>query len=211
MVYLFVGQDPEAKDARLTALRQEHLGTANDQFNFERLLAPEISLHELQEKLLCLPVNNRRRLVYLAGVDTAKKEMKEFLSLYSAKPYAHVVLVAEARAVERKDTVLSGLARHARVERFKEYKQADTFTLARSIEAGNASGSLRTLRQLLESGEKPERILGGLRYSWERAQGTPQTVRRIKQLLLADAAIKTGRLKPELALERLVVSLTRQV
>jgi hypothetical protein len=156
-------------------------------------------------------VNSRRRVVYLAGVDAARKEMKDFLFSYAAKPYPHVVLVAEASVIERKDTALSGLARKVRVERFKEYKRVDTFALCRSIEAGNAGQSLRYLRQLLESGEKPERILGGLRYSWERAAGGPQTVRRIRQLLLADAAMKTGRLKPELALERMIVSLTQQI
>jgi DNA polymerase III delta subunit len=64
------------------------------------------------------------------------------------------------------------------------------------------------LNQLLKKGERPERILGGLRYSWENSIATPlETRRRLKALLNCDIDIKTGRLKADFALERLVVSL----
>jgi DNA polymerase III delta subunit len=76
------------------------------------------------------------------------------------------------------------------------------------IESKRPDYALRTLSQLLKNGEKPERILGGLRYSFQRGPHTPLEIRKaIKLLLNCDITIKTGRLKPEFALERLVVKL----
>jgi len=207
MVYLFVGQDTASKDQRLRALREQFLASSSAHFNYERLHAADLSLKEFQEKLLCLPVDNPVRLIFLAGADAAKKDVKEFLFSYAAKPYRHVVLVIDTERIDRKDAVLSGLMSRVQLVRFREEKQADAFALARSIEAGRTAEALRVLRALMKAGEKAERIIGGLRYSWDRGSGSPETVRRIKLLLTADAAIKTGRLKPDLALETLIVSL----
>ncbi len=63
-------------------------------------------------------------------------------------------------------------------------------------------------RRLLENGERPERILGGLRYAVEKTTYHPlESKKRLKFLLNCDTDIKTGRLKAEFALERLVVAL----
>lgn len=211
MVYLFIGQDTVSKDQRLKALREQFLTSGNAQFNYERLSAADLSLKEFQEKLLCLPVDNAVRLIVLAQADAAKKDLKEFLSSYAAKPYAHVVLVIDCQGIDRKDTALSGVARGAQVVRFRDESRVDTFALGRSIESGRIADALRELRVLLQGGEKPERIIGGLRYSWDRGASSPETIRRIKLLLTADAAIKTGRMKPDLALETLIVSLSAQL
>jgi DNA polymerase III delta subunit len=91
---------------------------------------------------------------------------------------------------------------------FKETVKPDTFVLSRSIESRRLDTALKLLDQLLKDGEKPERILGGLRYAWERGIANPvETKRRLKLLLGCDIDIKTGRLKPSFALEKLVVGL----
>lgn len=210
MVYLFLGQDPVSKDQHLKSLRTKFLPSSGTgtHFNYERLHAADVSLKEFQEKLLCLPVGNPVRLIELASADQAKKELKEFLVSYAGKPYRHVVLVIDSDQVDRKDPFLTALMRKAQVVKFKESKEADTFVLGRNIEWGKTAEALVTLRALLKAGERPERIIGGLRYAWDRGQATPETARRIKLLLTTDAAIKTGKMKPDLALEALVVSLS---
>jgi DNA polymerase III delta subunit len=68
------------------------------------------------------------------------------------------------------------------------------------------------LGQLLREGERPERILGGLRYSFEQGNLVPQQARkRLRLLLNCDIEIKTGRLKAGLALEKLILSLCQPV
>ena len=59
-----------------------------------------------------------------------------------------------------------------------------------------------------DKGEKPERIMGGLRASWTRYPADPLSLKkRLKILLQCDLDIKTGRIKPVYALERLIVNL----
>jgi len=49
--------------------------------------------------------------------------------------------------------------------------------------------------------------MGGLRYAWERGVHPAEAKRRLRLLLECDIDIKAGRIKPEFALERLIVRL----
>ncbi|MFY9402453.1 MAG: hypothetical protein WAQ07_03455, partial [Candidatus Omnitrophota bacterium] len=69
-------------------------------------------------------------------------------------------------------------------------------------------GALKILKNLIKEGQKPEMILGALRYSLQSNTLSPLLLRRrIKLLLNCDIEIKTGRFKPVFALEKLVVNL----
>ena len=86
----------------------------------------------------------------------------------------------------------------------------DTFALSRAIDLKKPAYALGVLSELLKNGEKPERIMGGLRYSWENSSTDALVVRKRLQILLScDIDIKTGRLKPDFALEKLVLNLCR--
>jgi DNA polymerase III delta subunit len=64
------------------------------------------------------------------------------------------------------------------------------------------------LADLFKSGEKPERILGGLRYQLIRhTTNIKDKLKKITLFLEADVNIKTGKLKPEFALEALIIKL----
>jgi DNA polymerase III delta subunit len=115
------------------------------------------------------------------------------------------VLVLEAEHGVPKDTFLEGLKKSCRTVYFREERQPTVFDLADAMEAGNAQESLRLLNRLLQEGEKPERLLGGLRAAWQR-RGR-DLAQRMRLLLECDLDIKTGRLKPALVLERLVIRL----
>ena len=60
----------------------------------------------------------------------------------------------------------------------------------------------------MEDGEKPERIIGGLRYAWAKGNVySAEAKKKLKALLNCDIDIKTGRLRPDFALEKLVIKL----
>jgi len=64
------------------------------------------------------------------------------------------------------------------------------------------------LAQLLKNGERPEMIMGGLRYAWEKSPLSPVDLKlKLKALLDCDIDIKTGRLQPDFALENLIIRL----
>jgi DNA polymerase III delta subunit len=208
MVYLFIGDDVLSKDAQLKKIRQEFLARGTEQFNFDILYAKEIILKDLQETLLRLPVNNPRRIVVIKNAEHLKEESKEFLLKYAKSPYKQVILILDINRTEKKDGFINSVYRFTKVISFKETKQLDTFFLSRQIDLNRPDLALRVLNQILKDGERPERILGGLRYAWERGIAHPvEMKKRLKLLLNCDLEIKTGKLKPVFALEKLVISL----
>lgn len=208
MIYLFLGQDPLSKDAQLHKLRQQYLPKTTQEFNLDILYAKELTLKALQEKLLFLPASAGKRLVVIRNCQDLKEEVRDFLLAYARKPYPQVILVLDAETYDRKNTFLNQILRFTKPVRFKEEVRPDTFALARQIEMRRADFALRVLNQLLSNGERPERILGGLRYAWEKEAGNAlESRRRLKYLLNCDVEIKTGKLKPQFALEKMVISL----
>jgi DNA polymerase III delta subunit len=208
VVYLFIGEDSASKDIRLDRLKQEILPKDVVQFNLDTLYARDLTLRGLQEKLLSLPVRANKRLVIIRCAEALKEEIKEFLAGYIRKPYPKIDLVLDFGIASPKDEFINRIISHTRVFRFKEPLRLDTFTLNHHIASGRPAYALKVLDQLLRNGEKPERILGGLRYAWEKDAHQPlERKRRLRLLVACDIEIKTGRLKPAFALEKLVVSL----
>ena len=207
-VYLFIGQDSLSKDIKLKTLRQEFLKPDIEQFNLDISYARELSLKDLQEKLLCLPVRTKKRIIVIKGAGELKENIKEFIFNYVKKPYAWVILVLDINRQEPRDEFLSRISKYAQAYYFKEIIPPDTFMLVRQIDLRRPDYALRLLSQLLQNGERPERILGGLRYAWERNLSHPLEKRkRLRLILNCDIDIKTGRLKACFALEKLVVNL----
>lgn len=205
MVYIFSGQDSFSKGIKLKKLKEEFLAKDLEDFNFDILYAKDLKLAILQERLLSLPVGAKKRIVVIKEAEALKIDAKEFLLKYVKKPQPSTLLVLEINSVS---DFLNEISRYAKVFRFQAAAQLDAFVLSRQIELKKTDYALRVLNQLLEKGERPERILGGLRYSWQRTTPDPIKLRnKLKLLLNCDMEIKTGRLKAPIALEKLVVQL----
>ena len=208
MVYLLIGQDPRAKDTQLKKIKQEFLPKELQDFNLDTLYAKEITLKEIQERFLAIPLKSAKRIIVIKDAHSLDGQSRDFLLAYSKKPYKQLVLVLDFEHYDYKDEFLKSISGNARVMRFQETVAPDAFALNRQIELRKADCALRLLNQLLGNGEAPERILGGLRYAWERQnEQTPDARKKLKLLLACDIEIKTGRLKPAFALEKLIVSL----
>jgi len=208
MVYLFLGSDSLSKDKQLDLIRKQFLSKDTEQFNLDILHAKDLPLKTLQEKLLWLPVKSEKRVVVIKDVQELKEEAREFLLKFVKATDKKIILVLDVTKSDRKDSFLNQLTGLAKTIRFKETIQPDTFSLSRQIAQRRPDMALKILSQLIQEGEKPERILGGLRYVWEKDTAHPlESARRLKLLLNCDIEIKTGRLKPVFALEKLVVKL----
>jgi len=206
-VYLFVGQDVPSKDKIIHKIKEESLPANLEDFNFDRLYASDLTLKELQEKLLCLPVHSKKRVIIINNAQKLSADIKKFISAYVRKPQAQIILILDMDKAEPDDGFVNSIVSYATTYR-KEEVRLDTFSLFRQIELKKPGSSLRMLHQLLEKGERPERILGGLRYAWESRSPDPlETRKRLRLLLLCDIDIKTGRLRPDFALEKLVINL----
>jgi len=208
MVYLLVGQDIPAREEQLKKIKQEFLPEDLQDFNLDTLYAKETNLKNIQEKFLAVPLKNAKRMVVIKDADFLNDACRSFIAAYAKKPDKRLVLVLTMEHYDRRDAFLNDISRSAKVMRFRETPEPDTFALNRQIELKKADNALRILNQLLKKGEAPERILGGLRYTWEKRADHGVTARRkLKLLLNCDVEIKTGRLKPVFALEKLVICL----
>ncbi|MDD2679562.1 MAG: hypothetical protein PHO03_01995 [Candidatus Omnitrophica bacterium] len=215
MVYLFIGQDsrsPDAplshKDTRLKQIKEEFLPKSVADFNLDILYAETLKLKELQEKLLALPVKSAKRIVVIKNAQELGPELDDFILRWAKQASKDILLLLDMEKQGKKEAFLRNIYKYARIFRFKEVLALNTFNLSRRIEQRNAGYALEVLSQLLKDGERPERILGGLRYAVENSRmSAPETKRRIRFLLECDIEIKTGRVKPVFALEKLIVKL----
>jgi len=209
MIYLFVGDDPLSKESKLNKIKEELLPFQTRDFNFDMIYGREAGLRPLQEKMLMLPAAGAKtRVVVIKDADQLKDDIRGFILQYARQKNHPVTLILDMARAEGKDAFVKDLSRHAQVVRFKDVVKADAFVLSRQIDAQKTSFALKTLNQLLEDGEKPERIIGGLRYAMERSGiYSPQAKKKLKALLNCDIDIKTGRLRPDFALEKLVIKL----
>src|SRR4030042_3584194 len=194
-VYLFLGQDPSSKHIVLNRLKERFLPKETEEFNQDILYGRELSLNGLQEKLLFLPFKLGKRIVVVKNAQDLKDELKDFLVGYVRNPQAQIILVLDIEEIKAKDEFVGTIKRFTQVCYFREEKHVDVFALSRQIELKKPSPSLEILDYLLKHGEKPERILGGLRASWERnITDSAQAQKRMKLLLACDIDIKTGRI-----------------
>jgi DNA polymerase III delta subunit len=208
MVYLLIGQDIAAKENQLKKIKQEFLPPELQDFNLDTLYAKEIILKDIQERILSIPLKSAKRIIVIKDAHLLDEGSRDFLLAFSKKPHPQLILVLDFAQYDYKDEFIKGICAHGRLLRFKETTNPDTFALNRQIELRKTDSALRLLTQLLKNGEAPERILGGLRYAWEKQDiQSLSAKRKLKLLLGADLEIKTGRLKPAFALEKLVVSL----
>jgi DNA polymerase III delta subunit len=207
-VYLFLGEDSFSKDIQLKRIKEGFLTKEIEDFNLDILYARELSLLDLQERILSLPLKAKKRIIVIKDAQSLKEDIKEFILKYVKDPQSSILLVLYINRQDYKDAFIRCVTKYSKVFRFREPLHLDTFTLNRSIYLKRTDYSLRLLHQLLQNGEKPERILGGLRYACEQdTLSLFDKRKRLKLLLDCDIDIKTGRIKPSFALEKLVLRL----
>ena len=208
MVYLLIGADDQAKEIQLKKIKQEFLPRELQDFNSDTLYAKETTLKAIQERFLAIPLKSAKRIIVIKDAHSLDEASRDFIFAYSKNPRKELVLVLDFQHYDYKDEFIKSISGYAKTMRFQETVNPDAFALSRQIELRKADFALRLANQMLKAGEAPERILGGLRYAWERQDiHTPEARKKLKLLLTCDIEIKTGRLKPACALEKLIVSL----
>lgn len=207
-LYLLIGQDTSSKDAKIKNIKDSLISKKMEHFNLDVLYGRELTLKLFQERFILFPVQAAKRIILIRQAESLKEDVKKFILNNLKAVLSKLVLILDAGRFEKKDEFLKRLLNFALVYRFADPLQADAFVLSRQVEFKKTDFALKTLNKLLESGERPERILGGLRFAWEKqAGGISGIKKRLKLLLDCDIDIKTGKLKPEFALEKLIVSL----
>ena len=207
-IYLITGQDAPAKDKAIKEIKSKYMPVLTEQFNLDIVYAKDLTLKDVQEKLLYLAASSGSRMIVIKQASALKKDIKDYLEKYAQAPDPSVILVLEMEGFDRNDRFTLAIAANATTRQFRQEIHNSVFALADEIRSGKTAGSLMMLNQLLKKGQKPELILGALRSGLSRNTVDIAYMRRLNKMLLeCDMAIKTSSLKPSFALERLVVRL----
>lgn len=210
-MYLFIGEDELAKTEKIQSLKKQLLNPQVEQFNSEVFYGKELTLPLLKEALSRLPVSAKNRLLVIRDALKLKESLQEyFLSQLESLPENLVIILDIAAIPKEENLFLNKILKIAKVLHFGTAQSVNAFNLARAIERKQPDYALNILADLFKQGEKPERILGALRYQLlKHSLNFKDKFKNIELLLEADVNIKTGKLKPGFALEALVVKLCR--
>jgi DNA polymerase III delta subunit len=211
MVYLLLGEDLKAKDARIAQIKSQFFKDLQAlNFDYEALDGQGLSSDTLKKALITLPVIAPKRLVLLRNVHKLKPPDAAVLTQYVQQPSPHCDLVLETSEPALKGD-LSELAARCSVSVFGEAEKGNVFDMTKLMEAGRAKEALKMLGGFYSQGTHPLQIMGGLVWFWGKSgRKLPQAKfeQGLEMLEQADLNIKRSRLDPEYAVEKVVVELT---
>jgi len=214
MDHLIYGPDLKLRAETFRTLRAKIFATPDAaQLDSEALDAHKLSPEKLKIALISLPSVSSRRLVHISRAEKLEKQNIELLSDFLKKPHPHVVLVLEAEVWDESAKMRQGLGALFTKVGSAAASGPTVFNMMDGVIAGNSSGALRMLKSLFDSGEEPEKLIGGVLWSWSnKAKGrVPVAVYKKGLLFLqeADLALKRSRFPDRTnGLEILVVKLS---
>ena len=210
MVYLFLGADLKAKDAKLAQIKTAVLTSPGASlFDLETLDAHGLQPDVLKKALITLPVINPKRLVIVHNIHKLKVADISSLMTFLKGPSELIDLILETSELSLKEDhkVMVPLCT---VQVFDLPKKPGTFQVTRLMTEGRQKEALHTLNEVFLS-EHPLRILGGIGSFWGKdgRRLAPRSFELgLKVLEEADVNIKRNRLDPQYAVEKVVVELS---
>ena len=211
-VYLFLGDDWVSKQRRISRIKQDSVKKDSLNFNIDTFYADEISSDQLKNGLYTLASIGGKRILVVKKIEKLSARDKKLILDFIEKPNPGCILILETEICSaEKDSFLKRVSKLASTVNLKTVKREENvFDLCRMVAQKKNTSALRVLSNLLLSGQKPLKILGGISWYWTNKNITPnpQALKRdIDLLLKTDTNIKTGKIDPRFALEFLVLRL----
>jgi len=211
MVYLFVGIDEISKERKIRSIKQENFKGKETGFDYEIFYADAIDRLQLLDSLNRLPLQAKKRIIVIKQIEKFSPKNREVITSFIKKPHNYNTLILDTEISDlKKNKFVLGISRYVKIINFKKERPITVFDLADAIARKNTTIALKILAKLILKGEKPHRLLGALTWKWNKIRRslTYEDFNRGLQLFLeTDINIKSGRSKPNFALELLVVKL----
>lgn len=210
MIYIFLGANDSEKDKEISLLKSTFLpNKESHSFDFEILHADKSSSDDIKKALTTLPVLEKQRLVLIRNINKLNKRSKEIIIEFSDVASDQVHLLLDAFEGEQNAFIKKILPR-AKLFNYHQAEKQNVFHMTDVMRSGQTANALKILNELMDKGNHPLAIMGGLVWFWgKKCQRLPRE--KFKQglaaLQQADLNIKRSRLKPEYAMEAVVVKL----
>lgn len=212
MTYLLLGDDVEAKDQKITEFKKRLFPSPDAlKFDYEILYGTKLEADELKKALLALPAIASQRLVVIRAVHKSNATNQRIIAEFIRTPQNHMVLVLDSDEADDRQGFVREWMPFVKVLNVSRRPRQNVFDVTNAMDARNPSQALKVLGDLLAQGDHPLQIMGGMVWFWGKSRDR-LTDERFRQGLLelqeTDLNIKRSRLRPEHALEILVVRLS---
>ena len=211
MTYLLLGSDGPAKDLQITEIKKKVVDVDTFQFDCEVLHANKLDPADLKKALLALPALAKKRLVVIRTIEKFNQQNKDIILTFLKQDQPHVDVILDSNEAELSNAFLKDVAQFAKVIQFKKEIPANVFDMTNAIAAQKTTQALKILGDLLAADIHPLQIMGGLVWFWGKSKNRVRNEnfhQGLRVLQDTDLNIKRSRLKPEHALEVLVVKLS---
>ena len=210
--YLFIGRDLQKKDAKLAELRTKLFKDPSAlPFDCEVLSAHKLDSDDFMKSLLALPHLAAQRMVTIRQCERLNEHNRDIILEIISKDTKALVIVLDFDEMDIKSAFFSKLKPHVQLVNFGADKVINVFDVTRAISSQDTAGAVRMLNELIGNNTHPLQIMGGLVWYWSKERDRLSAGRFQKGLEIleeGDLNIKRSRLKPEYAVEKVVVELT---
>lgn len=211
MIYLVVGQDHSAKEQTISEIKAKALPSKESlSFDYQVLHGYKLDNETLKKALTALPVLSPARVVVIRQADELKADQKTLIVQVYEKAKKTLIIIFEAESIDEKDSLFKKFDRALKILSFNPKVRPNVFNLVDEILACREVKALKLLDELLENGDHPLQVIGGMLWKWKNVKNRIPAEKFKKGLLAfeqADFNIKRSQLKGEHALEVLVVKL----
>lgn len=212
MVYLFFGEDRAAKERKIAEIKKKCLASGDARtLDYECLHAAKLSPAVLKKALLALPAVAQRRLVLIRAVDKLSAHNKNIILDFLRAENPHALLILDSDGADPRNRFFGEVTAAAQVMRFgRGAAKKNVFDVTRAMDRRNLTEALKILDDLIEDGNHPLQLMGGLVWFWGKSKRRVTPDRFKKGLMVlqeADLNIKRSRLRPEHAVEIAVTKL----
>lgn len=212
MIYLLLGDDSAAKDLKILEFKKKYLPSPEAfEFDYENFSASSLNPQDLRKALMAFPVTASQRLILLRGVSKLSAPNKKVILEFAREDRGDIVLILESEEAQVSGDFLRSFSGRAQVLNFSKGAKSNVFDMTAAMGSCDLVRALKLLDGLLEAGDHPLQIIGGLLWFWGKSRGrlsSEDFQKGLWEFQETDLNIKRSRLEPEQALEILVVKLT---
>jgi DNA polymerase III delta subunit len=211
MIFLFLGDDLPAVDARIIEIKNKFFKNAQEAlaFDFDNFDAGELKDNALKQAFLTLPVIAPHRLIIVRRIHKLKPADIKVLIDFCQKPLKHCDVILESGESTLKGE-LKDLPQYTKGVVLGKPEGPNVFDMTKLITAHRSGDALKMLDGFWRADVHPLQIMGALVWYWGKdgkILGKEAFKRGLKALEEADLNIKRSRLDPQYAVEKLVVEL----
>jgi len=211
MIYLFLGDDLPAVDARIAEIKNKFFKDSPEalSFDFDNLDATDLGDKALKKAFLTLPVIAPHRLIVLRQIHKLQSADIQVLINFCQRPAKHCDVILESSEKALKGD-LKDVGLYVKSQLMGKPEGPNVFDMTKLISTHRGADALKMLDGFYREGVHPLQIMGALVWYWGKEgklRGKEVFKRGLKSLEEADLNIKRSRLDPHFAVEKLVVEL----